>query len=149
MWLDYALFLSTGLVLLAVVAVIVSLTRESAGRGSRIVLVALLLIGLVATALLRPEQFRERGEDLVVTATPDGPTTEVDQIGTCLSLFRRIGPLSYIAGTAFLPDESWDRGPYSGCDAAAFSGVLRPPETVRSGEWMPCDYATCHELLVD
>ncbi len=147
MWLDYGLFLSTGLVLVAVVALIVILIRNRAGRGLQLIFIALLLIGLVATPLLRPERFRGRGEALVVTTGAVGPQTEVEQIGTCLSGFRQIGPLSFIMGTAILPAQGWDRGPYSGCDAAPVSGVINLPESVRSGEWMLCDYATCHELV--
>ena len=147
MWLDYGLFVSTGLVLIALVLLIVLLIRNRASRGSQLFFVALLLIGLVATALLRPERFRERGEDLVLTEGDAGPQTEVELIGTCLSVFRQIGPLSFIMGTAIFPDESWDRGPYSGCDAAGLSGDIDLPEAVRSGEWMLCDYATCHQLV--
>lgn len=109
--------------------------------------IALLLIGLVATALLRPEFVRERGEDLVVSVGAGGPTTEVEQIGTCLSVYRKIGPLSFIMGTALLPAEGWDRGPYNGCDASGHSGVINLPRSVRPGSWMLCDYATCHVLV--
>lgn len=145
MWFDYGIYVSTGLVLIAGLTLIVMMIRNRGGRGARLVLIALLLIGLAATPLLRPELLRERGEVLIVTESPR-PTTHVEMIGTCLSVFRKIGPLSFVMGTALLPDESWDRGPYNGCDASAFSGVINLPVTVRSGRWMLCDYATCHEL---
>jgi hypothetical protein len=147
MWLDYVLYLSTGLVLIAVVALIVILIRNRAGLGIQLIFVALLLIGLVAASLLRPELFRERNEDLVVTEGEAGPQTEVELIGFCLSIFRQIGPLSFIMGNDFFPGGDWSQGPVNGCDASGHAGVVNLPDTVRSGDWMLCDYANCHQLV--
>jgi hypothetical protein len=148
MWLDYGLFLSTGLVLVAVIALIVILIRNRTGLGPQLLFVALLVIGLVATPLLRPERFRELGEDLVVTEGGAGPQTEVaDIIGLCLSVFRQVGPLSFIVGNDLFPGEDWDRGPTNACDASGHRGTVNLPEAVRSGRWMLCDHATCHQLI--
>lgn len=148
MWLDYGLYLSTSLVLIAVIALIVIAIRNRAGLRTQLLFVALLLIGLVATPLLRPERFRERGEDLVVTEGRDGPQTEVtDIIGLCLSVFRRLGPLSFIVGNDLFPGEDWDRGPTNACDASGHRGTVDLPDAVRSGDWMLCDHATCRQLI--
>ncbi len=147
MWLDYGLWVSTLLVLVALIALIVIMIRNRAGRGLHLLFVALLLIGLVATPLLRPERFRDLGEDLVVTEGAGGPRTEVEQIGLCLSVYREIGPFSFIMGHSLFPGGDWTRGPVEFCEAVGMGGVISLPESVRSGEWMLCDYATCHQLV--
>ena len=147
MWIDYAIYLTTGLALLSVVGLAVVVVRNRASVPTRVVLMVLLAVGLIGTVLVRPEGFRETGEPLSVSETAGSLYTEVNQIGTCLSVFRRIGPLSFIMGTALFPDQNWDRAPYTGCDASGLSGTVDLPDSVRTGDWMLCDYATCHPLI--
>jgi hypothetical protein len=128
MWLDYGLFLSTGLVLVAVIALIVILIRNRTGLGPNFCSLACLRSAF-ATPLLRPERFREPGEDLVVTEGGAGPQTEVaDLIGLCLSVFRQVGPLSFIVGNDLFPGEDWDRGPTNACDASGHRGTVNLPK---------------------
>ena len=147
MWIDYAIYLTTGVVLLSLVGLVVVLARRRGTRSTRLVFVGLLVVGLIGTLLSRPERFRETGEPLTVIETDASLHTEVDQIGTCLSVFRKIGRLSFIMGTALFPDQNWDRAPYTVCETSGFSGTIDLPDSVRSGDWMLCDYATCHELI--
>lgn len=109
-------------------------------------LAGLFVLGLVATPLVRPERFRDTVEALVVTEVAGQPQTEVEIIGLCLSIFRQIGPLSFIVRNDLFPGDAWDRGPYSGCELSGHSGTISLPDSVRSGDWMLCDYFTCHEL---
>jgi len=88
-WVDYAIYVTTGLGVLAVIALIVVLARKRAGAGVVITLFALVLVGVVATVFVRPERFREMGEDLVVVEVGGALQTEVDLIGFCLSIFRQ------------------------------------------------------------
>ena len=147
MWVDYAIYVTTGLVLLAGIALIVVLARNRARPWAVFTLVALVLVGLVATVVVRPERFREMGEDLVVVDVGGALQTEVDLIGFCLSVFSQVGPLSFIVGNDLFPGDAWDRGPYTGCDASGHSGAIHLPDSVRSGGWMLCDYVSCHQLI--
>jgi len=62
-WVDYTIYLTTGLVLLAGIALIVVVARKRAGAGIVITLVLILVVGLVGTVLLRPERFRGQGKN--------------------------------------------------------------------------------------
>ena len=149
MWVGYAIYVTTGLVLISVIALIVVLARKRAGAGVVITLLALVLVGVVATVFVFPERFREMGEDLVVVEVGGALQTDVDLTGFCLSIFRQVGPLSFITGNDLFPGDDWDRGPYSECEASGHSGAINLPDSVRSGEWMLCDYATCYRLSRD
>jgi hypothetical protein len=110
--------------------------------------VGLLVVGLVGTALVRPERFRETGEELTLVQVDGRFQADVaDIIGLCLSVFRQIGPLSFIMGNDLFPGEDWDRGPTNGCEASGHTGTIGLPDSVRSGDWILCDYARCHELI--
>jgi hypothetical protein len=146
MWIDYAIYLTTGLVLLAVIGLIVVLARNRAGRGTVIGLVVVLVVGLLGTFLARPERFRTPGDELLIVEVDGALQTEVALIGSCLSIFRRVGPLSFIVGNDLFPGDTWDRGPFSGCDDVGNSGAVKLPASVESGEWMLCDSSTCHPL---
>jgi hypothetical protein len=146
-WIDYAIYLTTGVVLVSLVSLVVFLARGRLARSTWVVLSMLLVIGLIGTVLVRPERFRVTGELLTVIDSDGSLRTEVDQVGTCLSVFRRFGPLSFIMGTALIPDQHWDRAPYSVCETSGFSGTIDLPDSVRTGEWILCDYATCHPLI--
>jgi hypothetical protein len=145
-WVDYVIYLTTGLVLLAGIGLFVIVIRNRGGSGVSITLVVLLVIGLVATPLVRPERFRDTGEDLVVVQGDGTAQTRVDQIGGCLSVFRQLGPLSFIVGNDLFPGDDWDRGPSSDCEASGHSGMLNLPNSVGSGGWMLCDHSTCYPL---
>jgi hypothetical protein len=113
-----------------------------------ITLVVLLIFGLVAMALVRPERFREMGEDVMVVELDGSHQTEAGLIGSCLSVFRRIGPLSLIVANDVLPGDDWDRGPFNGCEAVGhLDADIHLPESVGSGDWMLCDAFTCHQLV--
>jgi hypothetical protein len=86
------------------------------------------------------------GEDLVVPEENGRLKTEIELIGSCLSVFGRIGPVSFIVGNDLFPGDAWNRGPYTGCDASGHSGVIYLPVSVRSGMWMLCGYVSCHRL---
>ncbi len=90
MWLDYGLWVSTLLVLVALIALIVIMIRNRAGRRLQ---------------------------------------------------------LLFVAGHSLFPGGDWTRGPVEFCEAVGMGGVISLPESVRSGEWMLCDYATCHQLV--
>ena len=149
MWVDYTIYLTTGLVLLAAIALILAVARKRAGAGIVITLVVLLAVGLVGTVLLRPERFREPGQELLIVEV-DGSyqTEEVEAlIGLCLSLFRQIGPLSFIVGNDVAPGDDWERGPSNSCEAVGLMDAeINLPDSVRSGEWMLCDHNTCFPL---
>lgn len=148
MWVDYAIYVTTGLVLLAGIALIVVVVRNRAGAGVVIGLVALLLIGVVATALVRPEQFRESGDELQIVEVDGAFQTEVALVGQCLSLFRRLGPLSYITGNDLFPGGDWDRKPSNNCEAVGFMDAdIYLPASVQTGEWMLCDHPFCRRLM--
>ena len=147
MWVDYALFLTTGLVLLAATVLIVVVVRKRARAGLVIALLLLLVVGLLGIVLVRPERFREPGEELLIVEVDDSLQTDVAMIGQCLSLFRKIGPLSFIVANDVVPGEDWERGPFNGCEGVGhLDAHIYLPESVRSGEWMLCDYATCFPL---
>jgi hypothetical protein len=144
---DSAICLTTGVVLISAVGLVVILVNGWGTWVSRVVLIALLLAGAVGTYLARPENFRaETGPTLPIVEVGGAPEVEVDLIGSCLSLFRRVGPLSFIVGRDFFPGGSWDRGPVSFCELMGQGGSINLPDSVRSGEWMLCDYATCYPL---
>ena len=147
MWIDYAIYLTTGVVLVSLVGLVAVLAR---GRGirSRLVFVGLLVIGLVGIPLSRPDRFREAGEELAIVQVDGGLQTDVaDIIGLCLSVFRKIGPLSFIVGNDLFPGGHWDRGPTNGCEASGHTGTIDLPDSVRTGDWMLFDYARCHPLI--
>jgi len=148
-WVDYTIYLTTGLVLLAGIALIVVVARTRTRAGIVIALVSILVVGLVGIVLVRPDRFREPGEELLIVEV-DGSyqTEEVEAvIGLCLSLFRQVGPLSFIVGNDLLPGENWGRGPFSGCEAVGIMDAeINLPDSVRSGEWMLCDTSTCFPL---
>ena len=149
MWVDYTIYLTTGLVLLAAIALILVVARKRAGAGFVIALVLVLVVGLVGTVLLRPERFREPGQVLLIVEV-DGSyqTEEVEAMtGLCLSLFRQIGPLSFIMDNDVVPGENWDRGPFNGCEAVGIMDAeINLPDAVRSNEWILCDHSTCFPL---
>ena len=144
MWVDYALYLTTGLVLLAAIVLIVVVVRKRARAGLVIALLLLLVVGLLGIALVRPERFREPGEELLIVEVDGSLQTDVAMIGQCLSLFRKIGPLSFIVANDVVPGEDWERRPFNGCEGVGLLGAhIYLPESVRSG----CgDFATCFPL---
>ena len=149
MWVDYTIYLTTGLVLLAGVALIVVLARKRAGIGVVIALVLILVVGLAGMFLVRPERFRAPGEELLIVEVDGSYQTEevAATIGLCLLLIRQIGPLSFIVGNDLLPGENWDRGPFNGCEGVGhLNAEINLPDSVRSGEWMVCDTSTCLPL---
>ena len=110
-------------------------------------LVVLIVVGTPATILVRPERFREPGEDLLIVEVDGSLQTEVAMIGFCLSVFRRIGPVSFIVGNDLFPGDAWNRRPFNGCEAVGLmDAVINLPASVRSGDWMLCDYVSCHRL---
>jgi hypothetical protein len=146
-WVDYAIYLTTGLVLLAGITLIVVVVRDRAHPWAVITLVALILVGVVATVFVRPERFREPGEDLQIVEVDGAYQTEVALVGQCLSLFRRLGPLSYITGNDLFPGDNWNRVPFDSCEAVGFmDAVIYLPASVASGDWMLCDHSLCHGL---
>jgi len=146
-WVDYTIYLTTGLVLLAGIALIVVVAWKRAGAGVVVGLVALLVIGVVATVLVRPERFREMGEDLQIVEVDGAFQTEVALVGQCLSLFRRLGPLSFITGNDLFPGDDWNRGPFDSCEAVGFMDAdIYLPASVASGDWMVCDHSFCHRM---
>lgn len=147
MWIDYAIYLTTGVVLASRFVVIYVLARRSSSTALRLVLVVLAVVGSIATFLVRPERFREMGESLVIAEVDGRPRTEVELIGLCLSIFRKVGPLSFIVENDLFPGDNWDRGPVRACEASGHSGKIYLPESVRSGNWILCDYAGCHPLI--
>ena len=146
MWVDYTIYLTTGLVLLAGIALIVVMARQRAGAGIVIALVLILVVGLAGMVLVRPERFRAPGHELLIVEADGRPQTEVALIGRCLSVFRQLGPLSFIVGNDLFPGDAWDRGPFTDCEASSHSGAIHLPVSVRSGAWMLCDSSTCHPL---
>ena len=151
MWVDYTIYLTTGLVLLAGIALIVVVARKRARAGVVIALVVILVVGLVGTVLVRPERFRDPGQELLIVEV-DGSyqTEEVSTRSACVSRFsvRSVRSRSSWATTSSLAI-AWDRGPFTGCEAV---GVIRDaainlPDSVRTGEWMVCDYSTCFPLV--
>ena len=136
MWVDYAVYLTTGLVLVAAIVLIVVVVRNRARPWVVITLIALVFVGLAGLVLVGPERSREMGEDLVVAEENGRLQTEVELIGSCLSVFRRIGPVSFIVGNDLFPGDTWNRGPYTGCDASGHSGDLSP--RFRSGPVCGC-----------
>jgi NhaP-type Na+/H+ or K+/H+ antiporter len=80
-WVDYALFLTTGLVLLAATVLIVVVVRKRARAGLVIALLLLLVVGLLGIVLVRPERFREPGEELLIVEVDDSLQTDVAMIG--------------------------------------------------------------------
>ena len=111
-----------------------------------VTLIALILVGVVATALARPERFRQSGVDLAVVEVDGALQTKVAQFGLCLSLYRQIGPLSYIVGNDLFPGDGWDRGPFDGCEAVGLIGSVKLPPSVLAGDWMFCGQSFCHQL---
>jgi uncharacterized membrane protein YqjE len=65
-WTDYAIYVSTLLILLSLVGLIVVAIRNRARVVAQVVLLALLVVGLAATPLVFPERLRETGEPLNV-----------------------------------------------------------------------------------
>jgi hypothetical protein len=148
-WVDYTLYLTTGLVLLAGISLIVVVARKRTGAGWVIALVLVLVVGLAGMVLVRPERFREAGEELLIVEVDGSYQTEevAATIGLCLSLFRQVGPLSFIVGNDLAPGETWDRGPFNACEAVGIMDAeINLPDSVRSGEWMLCDSSTCFPL---
>jgi hypothetical protein len=148
-WVDYTIYLTTGLVLLAGIALIVVVARKRAGAGIIIALVLILVVGLVGMVLVHPERFREPGDELVIVDVDGSYQTEevAATIGLCLSLFRQVGPLSFIVGNDLVPGETWEHGPFNTCEAVGImDAVINLPEAVRSGEWVLCDHSTCFPL---
>jgi hypothetical protein len=148
-WVDYTIYLTTGLVLLAGIALIVVVARKRAGAGTVITLVLILVVGLVGMVLVRPERFREPGQELLIVERDGSYQTEDlgAMIGLCLSLFRQIGPLSFIVGNDVVPGDDWERGPSNSCEAVGLlDAEINLPDSVRSGEWMLCDHNTCFPL---
>jgi hypothetical protein len=148
-WVDYVTYLTTGLVLLAGIGLVLVMIRDRARAWAMIALAAVILVGVVATVFVRPERFREPGEDLQIVEVEGSHQTEevAATISSCLSLFRRVGPLSFIVGNDLLPGENWDRGPFNGCEEVGhLNAKINLPDTVRSGEWMLCDTSTCFPL---
>ncbi len=76
MWVDYTIYLTTGLVLLAGIALIVVVARKRAGAGIVIALVLILVVGLVGTVLVRPERFRDPGQELLIVEVDGSYQTE-------------------------------------------------------------------------
>ena len=76
MWVDYTIYLTTGLVLLAGIALIVVVARKRAGAGVVIALVLILVVGLVGMVLVRPERFREPGQELLIVEVDGSYQTE-------------------------------------------------------------------------
>ena len=152
MWVDYTIYLTTGLVLLAGIALIVVLSRKRGGAGVVIALVLILVVGVVGMVVVRPERFRDPGQELLIVEV-DGSyqTEEVEAvIGQCLSLFRQIGPLSFNVGNEVFPGGDWERGPLNSCEAVGIMDAeINLPDSVRSGEWMVCDHNTCFPLARD
>jgi hypothetical protein len=147
-WIDYAIYLTTGVVLASLVGLVVVLARGRGTGSTRLVCVGLLVIGLVGTVLVRPERFRETGEELAIVEVDGRFRTDVAGIiGLCLSVFRQVGPLSFIVGNDLFPGGEWDRGPTNGCEASGHTGSIDLPDSVRTGQWMLCDYVTCHDLI--
>ena len=148
MWIDYAIYPTTGVALVSLIGLVVVLARGRGTRLTRLVFVGLLVVGLVTTPLSRPERFRETGEDLAIVQVDGRFQADVaDIIGLCLSVFRQIGPLSFIVGNDLFPGTDWDRGPTNGCEASGHTGTIDLPDSVRTGDWILCDYARCHELI--
>jgi hypothetical protein len=148
MWIDYAIYLTTGIVVLAGISLIVVGIQNRGSRGMVIGLTVLLVIGIVATALVAPERFRQPGEDLQVVEVDGGFQAEVSLVGQCLSIFRRFGPVSFITGSDFFPGGDWDRGPSNGCEAVGHMDAdIYLPSSVDSGDWVLCDHSFCHRLM--
>jgi hypothetical protein len=148
-WVDYTIYLTTGLVLLAGIALIVVVARKRAGAGIVIGPVLILVVGLVGTVFVRPERFRDPGQELLIVEVDGSYQTEevAATVGLCLSLFRQIGPLSFIVGNDLAPGENWDHGPFNGCEGVGFvDAEINLPDSVGSGEWMLCDDSTCFQL---
>ncbi|HYJ25111.1 MAG TPA: hypothetical protein VE027_08925 [Acidimicrobiia bacterium] len=149
MWVDYTIYLTTGLVLLAGIALIVVVARKRAGVGTVITLVLILVVGLVGMVLVRPERGREPGQELLIVERDGSHQTEEVEglIGQCLSLFRQIGPLWLIVGNDVVPGDDWERGPSNSCESVGLMDAeINLPDSVRSGEWMLCDHNTCFAL---
>jgi hypothetical protein len=148
LWTDYAIYLTTGAVVLAGVGLAYVIAWGRGGWIASVVSVSLILVAGVGTYLVRPENSRmSTGSSLVVVDTDRGLEADVEWIGLCLSFFRRVGPLSYITGSDLFPGGNWDRRPVSSCDAMGVSGSVRLPDSVRSGNWMLCDYSKCYQLV--
>ena len=146
-WVDYAIYLTSGVVVLSTLALIFVLARRSGTNTLRLVLVGLVVVGVAATLWTRPERFREMGDDMTFAVVDGRLQTEELTIGLCLSIFRRVGPLSFIVGNDLFPGEDWDIGPPDACEASGHIGAISLPDSVRSGSWVLCDYATCQRLL--
>lgn len=63
MWIDDAIYLTTGVVLLSLVALVVVLVRNRGTLAPQLVLVGLLVIGPVGTSGRTEETQRDRGRD--------------------------------------------------------------------------------------
>ncbi len=148
MWIDYAIYLTTAVVLLSVAGLVLILATGWGTWVSTVVTVGFLLAGLAGTFLLRPENFRsEIGSELTVLEVGDNLEAHVDSIGLCLSVFRRVGPLSFNMGNDLYPGDDWDRQPMSSCELMEIlDGTITLPDSVRSGDWMLCDYSACYAI---
>ena len=86
---------------------------------------------------------------MIVEVEGSYQTEEVEGvIGQCLSLFRQIGPLAFIVANELFPGGDWERGPSNTCEAVGLlNAEINLPDSVRTGEWMVCDYSTCFPLV--
>ena len=92
MWVDYAVYLTTGLVLVAAIVLIVVVVRNRARSLVVITLIALVFVGLAGLVLVGPERSREMGEDLVVAEENGRLQTEVELIGSASPSSAGSGP---------------------------------------------------------
>ncbi len=137
-------FVGLALVSLIVLAVlVVTRTRTKWGIG----LALLGLIGGVTMALQTdPRDIREQNEPLVVDQT-GSPTVELEQIGSCLSIYRQIGPFAFNRGNDQFPGDGWEMQQPEACNLRGNVGTVNLPNSVQGDGWVLCDWDSCWPLV--
>ena len=147
MWIDYWIYLSGAISLLGVIGLGAAIGWGKGGRRIRLVLVLLVVTFGIVSYAVRPENFRSLEPGVLVAEIKGGFVTQVGWVGQCLSLYRTVGPVSFIVGSDLFPGGTWDRRPVSSCEAMGVNGPISLPDEVRDGRWMLCDYSHCYPLV--
>ncbi len=136
---------------LALVAALVAGTRRR-GLVGPVLLASLGFVLIASAAAYNGNRFNSAirvvvGAPVVVDMdAADPPSARVD-VGSCLGLYRIVGPLWFAVGHDDYPGDTWDDSPKEFCELSVnLGGVVSLPTKVTNGGYGICSWRSCFEL---
>ncbi len=144
---EYTNYFFAGLALVSlVVLAVLAVTRTRTTWGIGIALLG-LIVGVTSALQTDPRNMREQNQPLVMAQT-DSPSVDLELIGSCLSIYRLVGPFAFNRGNDQFPGDTWAMQPPEVCNARGNMGTVNLPDSVKGDGWVLCDWDSCWPLTV-